>query len=985
MKYFLVLIFVLQHFIFFGQNQYNIDSINKVLRATTNDTVKIKMLQRIFDNYLYKKPDSAKIAFEEMQGISQNKGFYWGYYQTYLYKSTYFWTIGKIDSVVTSLNLALEYARDMKDDTKISYCYIRLAMAQSTLGNYSEAKKLTLNALNIAKKNNDWEGLYYAYYQLGNTFYYENNFDEALINYLKVDSIFQHHERKEPALAASLSNIGSIFMEFKNFDKAVSYFNQSKKLYREMKREEGQVYIDFNLGKVEFNKGNHNKAITILLPVLEYYNKVESKNYLSDISGWIGASYLKTQEIKKAELYYRNSAKWALEVKNKLLEANAHIGLAEVAQLEQKPDEAIFSLTKAQLLYEEMGISYNGAQILKNLAAAYSSKKNYKQAYNFSQQYQSLIDSLTKKENAKIFQDLETKYQTEKKEQKIVLLTSQNELVEQQKKNQRNLLLAGLGLTSLTGLFFFFLYRNRQKINKKLKEIDNLKSNFFANISHEFRTPLTLISAPLEKKLDSDRLSKNDREDFEMMQRNSSRLLNLVDQLLDLSKLESGNLKLNVSQGDLSSLLKSITSSFQHLAKQKSITYSVNIDHFKHVWYDKNVIEKTVINLLSNAFKYTPESGFVNFIATIKADELEIHVENNGSMLSKDNIEQLFNRFYQVDSTTEGVGIGLSLVKELVTLSHGTIQVENTKDSTILFKVVLPIAETKFAKNELVTEVGRDSASVDYNQPSFIISKDEKEDGEIMIDENLPILLIVEDNADVRDYISKTFAPMYQIIEAKDGKMGIEKALEFVPDIIISDIMMPETDGFELCKTLKLDERTSHIPIILLTAKVGEEDQYKGLETGADAYITKPFKIKLLETRVQNLILSRKSLRERYSQEVVLKPKDIAITSLDELFLEKVQNVLDKKLTESSFSVEEFSKAVGMSRMQLHRKLRALTDLSASEFIRSQRLKLAASLLQQSDANISEIGYTSGFNDHAYFSKCFKEAYGCSPSEYIAK
>jgi len=967
-----------------SQNRYNVDSLNQVLKTTSNDTVKIKTLQWIFDNYLYEKPDSAKIAFETMLSISRDKNFDWGHYQTYLYKSTYYWTVSKLDSVLASLNQSLKYAHILKDDTKISYCYTRLAMAQSSLGNYAEAKKLTFKALDIAKKNNDWEGLYYSYYRLGNTFYYENNFNKALINYLKVDSIFQHHERKEPALAASLSNIGSIYMEFKNFEKAITYFNESKKLYRDMKREEGQVYIDFNLGKVEFNKENYNEATKIMLPALEYYTQAGSKAYMADISGWLGASFLKTKDIEKAEKNYRNSAKWSIEAQNKILEANAYIGLAEVNQINKKADETIENLNKAQFIYDEMGVSYNGEQILKNLATAYYSKRDYKQAYDFSQRYQILLDSLTKKENTQNFQELETKYQTEKKEQEITLLKSQNELVGEQKRNQRNLLLGGIGLTTIAGLFFFFLYRNRQKTTKKLQELDKAKSNFFANISHEFRTPLTLISAPLEKRLETSKLSNDDRSDFEMMHRNSDRLLNLVDQLLDLSKLESGNLKLKVRQGNLSLLLRSLTSSFNHLAKQKEFNYLVDIEQVGQIWFDKDIIEKTVINLLSNAFKYTPVKGSINFQSIIKNNQLQLVIENSGTSLSKEKIEQIFNRFYQADENSEGVGIGLSLVKELITLSHGYIEVKNTDHGAIAFILTLPILESEFDRDELIYEKGTDTISKENKQPLPTFTNKDVEQN-LLIDEDQPILLVVEDNADVREFVSKSFSKTYQIIQAENGKSGIEKAIEYVPDIIISDIMMPKTNGIELCDTLKRDERTSHIPIILLTAKIGEDDKYKGLETGADDYITKPFKIKLLETRVKNLVASRILLRNRYSQEVILKPKDIAITNFDEKFLEKIQSVLDEKLTESNFSSEEFSKALGISRMQLHRKLKALTGLTASEFVRSQRLKLAASLLQKSDANISEIGYMVGFNDHAYFSKCFKETYGCSPTEYGAK
>ncbi len=255
------------------------------------------------------------------------------------------------------------------------------------------------------------------------------------------------------------------------------------------------------------------------------------------------------------------------------------------------------------------------------------------------------------------------------------------------------------------------------------------------------------------------------------------------------------------------------------------------------------------------------------------------------------------------------------------------------------------------------------------------------EDPELSGDD--PVMLIVEDNSDVQKLIRGLFDDSYQVLEAENGEEGISKALQYVPDIIISDVMMPVKDGMELSKTLKMDERTSHIPIILLTAKAGDENELKGLETGADDYITKPFNNELLKVRVQKLVELRAQLRSRYSQEVILRPKDIAVSSTDEKFLERVQQLLDERLTDPSFSAELFSREIGMSRMQLHRKLKAL-GLTTTEFIRSQRLKLAAYLLETSDINMSEVGYSVGFNDPSYFAKCFKEAYGSTPTQYAS-
>jgi signal transduction histidine kinase/DNA-binding response OmpR family regulator len=535
-------------------------------------------------------------------------------------------------------------------------------------------------------------------------------------------------------------------------------------------------------------------------------------------------------------------------------------------------------------------------------------------------------------------------------------------------------------LIGLSLIYWFERYRNQQKINAKLQELDVFKSRLFANISHEFRTPLTLISGPIEKRLNQEELHEDDRTEFTMIQRNSNRLLNLVDQLLDLSKLESGHLKLKVVQGNLSLFLKALASSFQHTANKKRIEYNIDIAEINNAWFDKDVIEKTIVNLLSNAFKYTSEGGHITFSASILDNHAVFYIENDSQQFTKTQIDHIFNRFYQIDENAQGVGIGLSLVKELVTLSHGKISVENASSNSIAFRVSLPILKSQFQPDEIVEDIFEPSIKESKN---YLVETDHET--EQVIDEDLPILLIVDDHEDIRNFIKSAFKNNYQVVEAMDGEIGVKKAIELIPDIIISDVMMPKLNGFQLAEKLKQDERTCHIPIILLTAKADDADRFIGLETGADDYMVKPFKIKGLETRVKNLITSREKLRERYSQEIVLKPKDIAVSNFDEQFLEKVQDVLDNKLVESSFNTEDFSKAVGLSRMQLHRKIKALTGLTASEFIRSQRLKLAAQLLKTSDINVSQIGYTVGFNDHSYFAKCFKEAYKCTPTDYAKK
>lgn len=519
-----------------------------------------------------------------------------------------------------------------------------------------------------------------------------------------------------------------------------------------------------------------------------------------------------------------------------------------------------------------------------------------------------------------------------------------------------------------------------------LIEMDKMKSNFFTNISHEFRTPITLISGPIQAQLKRDNISEEERKTFQMIYRNTSRLSSLVNQLLDISKIESGKLKLKVSKNNIESFVGMLADSFSYAAKQKELNYLVyNAASETPTWFDKDALEKIIVNLISNAIKYTPRKGSIICNAFVKDNRLFVEVKNTGPGLAKKDLKKVFERFYQIDENIQGVGIGLSLVKELVSLHKGNIWAESIPNEWTSFIVDLPVSKSSFEENQIIT-MDSDTALHEQIVPESILGTVEYTDNQLPNkNDEKPILLIVDDNADVRTYVSTLFNEAYQTLYAINGKEGIDLAIESIPDLIISDVMMPISNGIELCNTLKNDERTSHIPIILLTAKAGDENEIEGVKTGADGYITKPFKPEFLRLKVSKLIESRKTLQKRYSQEVILRPKDIAITSVDEKFLERLQIVMDDKLIESSFNIEEFSQAVNMSRMQLHRKLKALTGLSASGFIRSQRLKLAVQLLKNSDVNISQIGYSVGFNDPAYFSKCFKEMYHCTPTEFVKK
>ena len=512
---------------------------------------------------------------------------------------------------------------------------------------------------------------------------------------------------------------------------------------------------------------------------------------------------------------------------------------------------------------------------------------------------------------------------------------------------------------------------------QRLKKLDAFKTKLYTNISHEFRTPLTLISGPIENQLAKPNLSKQDQDELSLIKRSAIRLLNLVNQMLDLSKLESGNLKLAVLKDNLPLLLKQLVKSFEFKAAKKHIVFTNTITPIKEAWFDREVIEKIVTNLLSNAVKYTPEYGKIHFESKVQEGQVIISVVNTGNTLTDQDLTKLFKRYYQTSKNNDGVGIGLSLVKELTLLCHGNI-VAHTFNDEIQFTVTLPIARAFFNANEISEEISTNKKELDLRD------EPEKRNLNNTTTNNKPLMLIVEDDEDIQLFVKSIFKNSYKVKQAYNGEVGVKSALKYIPDIIISDVMMPKVDGIALCNTLKFDERTSHIPIILLTAKSGHENEMQGLKTGADDYITKPFNTKRLQLKVDKLIENRRQLQKYFSKTLSINP-ELAITSTEADFLKRLQAVLNKHITNSEFNSEAFSKHMQISRAQLHRKLKAITNMTTSEFIRSQRLKLAKELLQKSDATISEIAYQVGFNTPSYFIKCFKEIYHCTPNEFQSK
>lgn len=547
---------------------------------------------------------------------------------------------------------------------------------------------------------------------------------------------------------------------------------------------------------------------------------------------------------------------------------------------------------------------------------------------------------------------------------------------------------------------------------EQLIEVDRLKSHFFANISHEFRTPLTLILGPIEKLKNS----TSDREclqDLGIMQRNANRLRRLIDQLLSLSKIDAGQMKLNAAEHNIVPLVRGYFQSFESAARQKGIELEFKAEQVDiPLYFDRDKMEKILNNLISNAIKFTPEGGKVTMTVgsrqstvvknntedcRLKTDDLKancviISVADTGPGIPPEHLPHIFDRFYQVNDSDsrfqEGSGIGLALVKELLELHHGNISVQSETGKGTSFIIRLPMGKEHLKSDEMVTVISKTELAQALSLNTQQGTVDEEPEFIRFIEESVSskksLLLLVEDNADMRQYIHGFLHSEYRIIEANDGQHGLESGFRHIPDMVVSDVMMPGMDGYELCHKLKTDERTSHIPVILLTAKAATEDRLEGYETGADDFITKPFVPEELMVRIRNLLRQRQLLREKYRREfehVTLVP-EASMTPMEVKFMEKARKVVSENITNPEFDIGEFSSRMNMSRVQLHRKLTALFNLSASEFIRTFRLNAAARMLEARTGNVAQIAFEVGFNNLSYFSKCFRKQFGYLPSVY---
>lgn len=524
-----------------------------------------------------------------------------------------------------------------------------------------------------------------------------------------------------------------------------------------------------------------------------------------------------------------------------------------------------------------------------------------------------------------------------------------------------------------------YIYRTILMKRRIEEEANKAKLQFFTNISHELRTPLTLIADPVNYIIHDDNLNSQQRSMLQIVQRNVLVLIQLVSEILDFRKVQNGKMELRLSDFNLAESMKQWIMLFSASAQKKHITISMDAPDTIMLRADQDKIERICYNLLSNALKYTSEGGEISLMAKEEGGRVMISVADNGCGISSDELPYIFDRFYQAKNAGRGTGIGLAIVKAFTELHHGEVSATSIEGKGSTFTIHIPVRQKGEVTNQPTEKIEQ------LVEPS---SAEEVPNQARHIDELIqpyqtdkPEVLIIDDNIDIRTYLRSVLSEKYNVSEAADGKVGLELARKIVPDIVLSDIMMPVMDGLAFCQQLKTDKAISHIPVILLTARSLDEQRAEGYEHGADAYLSKPFSLRLLLSRIDNLIESRKKLNQTWSKGVEDDEIGNISNEIDKSFLKQLRKIIQENLANSDLSVEQIGDEIGLSRVQLYRKVKALTGYSPVEIVRKARLTRARHLLQTTERTVSEVAYAVGFSTPSYFSKCYKDEFGENPKK----
>ncbi|AUC14556.1 hypothetical protein BTO06_05075 [Tenacibaculum sp. SZ-18] len=883
--------------------------------------------------------------------------------------------------VIRKAEVALSQGKSAKIFKKIK------VRAFNNIGYYFSKKEIEDSSvfyydkgINLAKEIGDINRISLIYNNLGAYFYRNGNYKKAL-NYYDNSLLIAEKHRLNYQKALALNNIGMLHRQQKDYDKALKYYTQSYELQLSRKDTNGIALANNNVASIYFYKKDYAKALNTWKQSLNWYEATKNNRSLAITTNNVAKAFQRLKDVDSALMFYKKSLILKKELK---MTTSYALTLDNISQLQIqkgnfKTGEKL--ALEALEIFKKKGRIKNLEQTSKNLSMLYSKKGEYKKALDQYKLYINYRDSIANKLSKKelIEQEVRFKYTTQKlrdsivNENKIAL----KEVEIKNKSSQNKLYLTSLifALIALAGIFYFFISKRRESILEvqKQQEINTLKSNLYTNITHEFRTPLTVIIGM------SENIKKNKYvdESINTIKDNSRHLLKLINQLLDFSKLEENKIKLAYKKGNITNYVNYLVESLSSHAITHKIDLKFQSEEQIEMDFDPNSISHIITNLISNAIKFSPENSEVKIKSgkLIKNNKefLQLIIQDFGIGISEEHQKKIFERFYQVDNTStknnQGSGIGLAIVKELTELMAGTITIESKINEGTKFIVTLPI---------------ENKATDEFHIPMYSGEK-QKANKSTKINTNIqqPLVLIVEDNKDIAKYLTHCLEDNYRILYAENGEDGLKKAIEHIPDIIVSDVMMPKKNGFELCMDIKQKEITSHIPVILLTAKASKNDSLEGYTQGADAYLTKPFDQEELLVRLEKLIELRKKLQLKYALGATIESE---LTSknenINDAFISKVILVIKENLEDSSFNASKLASELHCSESQLYRKIKATTNSSTSIFIRTIRLDEAKKLILNSSLSISEISFKTGFSDPSWFNKTFKEKFGKTPNSY---
>lgn len=853
---------------------------------------------------------------------------------------------GRYDSALWYYHQALEISFTIKDSLLMGNYFNNIGLVHENREKYADAIDFHIKSLKIREALDDKKGIAGSLNNIGIVYQRMDDHEQA-IDYLAKSLEVKRSLGNKSLLASAFLNLGVSYHGVGNYDRALSNFEQSLKLYQELGDVQSIASAYDNLSFIAQEKGDLTKAISYQQQSLEERKNLGKIDDIVLSHSHISGLYREAKDYEKAKYHAWESYNLAKSS-----------GSAENLQI---------STLQLSNIYEVLG--------------------ELDKALEYHKVYTRQKDSLLSVDMLKNVAEIKEKYESEKKEAEIAkqnLEVQRQNAVIKSHSTERVLLIGIVVSVLVVSILLFVNYRTKLRAREQLVEQNKVferdRSRFFAGISHEFRTPLALITAPLSELRSKYSADKDTIWILGLIQRNSNRLLSLIDQLLDLSKLEAGKLVLSVSKRDIISWSKVISASFESLALSREIHYKTQFPNSEfELYFDQEKLEQILVNLLSNAFKYAVMNGKVQFLISVSPQFVVFQVKNTGQKIIDSEKDKIFDRFYQSGTTNtgEGTGIGLALVKEFSELHHGSVQVYDDKEWTV-FEVSIPVDDSVYALDEKLEN--------DFKAVTNLVDKQSEEPINSIQDASLiqdrPIVLVVEDNDDLRNYISHQLSIEFVVERAKNGVEGFQMSLN-IPDLVITDLMMPEMDGMELLQALHTDAKTRHIPVIMLTAKAEKENRIQGIAEGADHYLSKPFDSEELITRVRSLIMQRNRIKDHYYKEFLTVPKAEDIVSADDLFLKNAVTSLERELDNHEFSVDQFAKELAMSRVQLHRKLKAIIGCSTSEFIRHYRIKKANEFLKSGKGTVSEIAYSVGFNNLSYFTKSFKEIYKISPSEVL--